>query len=119
MADTLTTHIMPHHWVASTTAQHASTVPVHVLLLEVFDGHRDVVLPHQDLLVVRCAHELAAVVEEGDGVAGLQVVVVLLTHRARAAVPLVNLVVGGCAQEDVVVVRMKLHCKKNEIKKRR
>ena len=45
-----------------------------------------------DSLVVRSGYELAALVEEGHGVAGLQVVVVFLAHLARPRVPLINLI---------------------------
>lgn len=42
-------------------------------------------------LVVRGGDELAALVEEGHGVAGLQVVVVLLANLTRPRIPLINL----------------------------
>ena len=82
---------------------------VHARVRNVLDRHGDVELPHEDFLVVAGGHELAAAVDEGDGVAGLQVVVVLLHHLSGADVPLVKPVVTARGDEHVVVSRVVLH----------
>ena len=61
---------------------------MHLRLCNVLNGHRNVELPHQNLLIVRSGRELSAIVEEGDGVDGTEVVVVLLYHSACPVIPL-------------------------------
>lgn len=48
---------------------------VHVRLGDVLDRHRNVVVPCPERLVVRRGHEAPALVDEGDGVDGREMVV--------------------------------------------
>lgn len=64
---------------------------VHFGLCDVLQRHGDVELPHQHLLIIGCGDELAPFVEEGHGIARLQVVVVLLADLTCPRVPLVDL----------------------------
>ena len=72
---------------------------VHVRLGDEFDGHGDVVFPSAQGLVVRGGDEAAVFVDEGDGVDGAEVVVVLLRHFAGAGVELDDLLVGHAGEE--------------------
>ena len=76
---------------------------VHVRLRDELDRHGDAVLPRAQALVVRGGDEAARVVDEGDGVDGTQVVVVLLRHLPRARVELHDLLVRHARQELVPV----------------
>ncbi len=77
---------------------------VHVRLGDELDGDGDVVLPRAQGLVVRGGDEAAVGVDEGDGVDGAEVVVVLLRERAGAGVELDDLLVRH-AREELVRVR--------------
>ena len=61
---------------------------VHVGLGDEFDGDGDVEFPGAEGLVVRGGDEAAVLVNEGDGVDGLEVVVVFLRHLPGASVVL-------------------------------
>mmetsp|Transcript_17762 Transcript_17762/g.26803 ORF Transcript_17762/g.26803 Transcript_17762/m.26803 type:complete len:318 (+) Transcript_17762:551-1504(+) len=77
---------------------------MHVRLRDVGDGHRDVVLPHQNLLVIGGGHNPAVLLHEGDGVHRAQVVVVQLHNLPRAHVPLDNLVIRAASKEDIFIL---------------
>mmetsp|Transcript_651 Transcript_651/g.2584 ORF Transcript_651/g.2584 Transcript_651/m.2584 type:complete len:499 (+) Transcript_651:196-1692(+) len=91
---------------------------VHLRFRDVLCRDGDVVFPHEHLLVVARRDEAAVVVDEGHRVDGLEVVVVLL-HDASgrvgrgvvgrdAEVPLIDPVIRGAREENVVVARIEV-----------
>ncbi len=80
--------------------------------LKLTDGDGDVVLPGAEGFVVRSGNEAAVFVDEGNGVDGLEMMVVFLGHFTRAGVKLDDLFIrranekfvrvsGGVEAEDV------------------
>mmetsp|Transcript_1671 Transcript_1671/g.4465 ORF Transcript_1671/g.4465 Transcript_1671/m.4465 type:complete len:464 (-) Transcript_1671:86-1477(-) len=80
---------------------------------DVFDGHSNVPLPYEDLLVVRGGDHLGPspppLVDKGDGVDGGQMMIVLLGDLSRRGIVRDDLVVGASDHEGIVVVGIELH----------
>jgi hypothetical protein len=81
--------------------------PVHARVLDIFDRHRNIIFPHlekvrrvgrgagprgappnQELFVIRGRDESSPLIEEGDGAARLEMIVILLTHCPCSDIPL-------------------------------
>mmetsp|Transcript_3799 Transcript_3799/g.10698 ORF Transcript_3799/g.10698 Transcript_3799/m.10698 type:complete len:204 (+) Transcript_3799:480-1091(+) len=77
---------------------------VHVRLGDVLDGHRDAVLPHEHLLVIRRRDKAAPFIAERDSVDSAEVLVVKLDGLGRVDVPLDGLLVRLASDEDVLLV---------------
>ena len=74
---------------------------VHVGFGDELDGNGDIEFPGAEGLVVGGGDEAAVFVDEGDGVDGLEVVVVFLGHFPGAGVVLDDLLVGHAGEEFV------------------
>ncbi len=74
---------------------------VHVWLGDEFDGDGDVEFPGSQRFIVGGGDEAAVFVDKGDGVDGLEVVVVFLGHFAGASVVLDDFLVGHAGEEFV------------------